>query len=73
MRYTRIPIYFVQHNDCRLCLYGRKPNLWERLVKKYTPDWRAAVCTSPKAIVSGCYPIDHGENEHLPCRLYKER
>lgn len=67
--------YTCQYNDCRLCLYGRKPTLTEYFIKKWTQDWCAAVCTAPDADLPGHspYPIDHGENEHLPCRLYKER
>ena len=65
--------YIVKHNDCRVCRYGRKPRLWERIVKKWTPDWVAAVCTAPGSMYDGSAAIDHGENEHLPCRLYVRR
>ena len=65
--------YAVKHNDCRLCVYGRKPRLWERIVKKWTLAEYAVVCTSEGADMAGCYPVDHYVNQRLPCRLFVKK
>ena len=65
--------YAVKHNDCRLCIYGRKPRLWERIVKKWTLTEYAAVCTSESNDMAGRYPITHYDNQWLPCRMYAKK
>ena len=65
-----MPDYSVKYNDCRMCVYCRPLSWVDRFWRHLTPTENVGICTEPRAIGGGNYPVSHYENAHLPCQLY---